>query len=187
MTERFVRSIVCITSDCKADREEHYCFETIDFLLCESCKVKGCTGLLTPQEISWLWWKDQLVIGKQRINSVNKSLTVYPRSHFKLSVKLGAKEFCPDFIELQLLLDESRDIIKIMLVVIKCIHGICLENLISKLKFKKYHCPKGDHLTRETGKILTKFGCRTFQLAWPQVWNSLPMYLIKILWNTEDS
>ena len=80
-------------------------------------------------------------------------------------------------IELHWLPVESRVIFKILLLVFKCIRGICSENLISKLKFKKYNCRPDDYLKLETEKVLTKFGPRTFAYAGPRLWNSLPLNL----------
>ena len=77
--------------------------------------------------------------------------------------------------ELHWLPVESRVIFKILLLVFKCIRGMCSENLVSKLKFKKYHCRPDDYLKLETGKVLTKFGRRTFEYAGPRLWNSLPL------------
>ena len=59
----------------------------------------------------------------------------------------------------------------------KCIRGRCSENLISKLKFKKYNCRPDDYLKLETPKVSTKYGRRTFQYAGPRLWNTLPLNL----------
>ena len=52
---------------------------------------------------------------------------------------------------------------------------MCSENLVSKLKFKKCHCHLDDYLKLETGKVLTKFGGRTFKYAGPRLCNSLQL------------
>ena len=52
---------------------------------------------------------------------------------------------------------------------------MCSENLISKRKFKKYHCRPDDDLKLETDTVLTKFGRRTFDFAGPRLWNSFPL------------
>ena len=72
---------------------------------------------------------------------------------------------------------ESRVIFKILLLVFKCIRGMCSENLMSKLKFKKYNCRPDDYLKLETRKVSSKFGRRTFEYAGPRLWNSLPLNL----------
>ena len=79
--------------------------------------------------------------------------------------------------ELHWLPVESRVIFKILLLVFKCLHGMCSENLISKLKYKKYNCRPDDHLKLETRKVSTKYGRRTFEYAGPRLWNSLPLHL----------
>ena len=77
--------------------------------------------------------------------------------------------------ELHWLPIESRIIFKILLLVFKCVHGTCSENLISKLKFKKYNCRPDDYLQLETRKVSTKYGRRTFEYAGPRLWNTLPL------------
>ena len=39
----------------------------------------------------------------------------------------------------------------------------------------KYHCCPDDYLKPETGRLLTKFGHRTFEYARPRLRNSLPL------------
>ena len=48
--------------------------------------------------------------------------------------------------ELHWLKVESRVIFKILLLVYKCINGICSENLSQKLKYKKFNCRPEDYL-----------------------------------------
>ena len=79
--------------------------------------------------------------------------------------------------ELHWLPVEPMLIFKTLLVVFKCIHGICSENLISKLKFKKCNCRLDDYVKLETEKVFTRFGLRTFAYAGPRLWNSLPLNL----------
>ncbi len=70
---------------------------------------------------------------------------------------------------------ESRVIFKILLLVFKCIYGICSDNLVSKLKLKKYNCRSEYYLQLETRKASTKHGRRTFEYAGPRLWNTLPL------------
>ena len=70
---------------------------------------------------------------------------------------------------------ESRVIFKILLLVFKCINGICSDNLVSKLKLKKYNCRSEYYLQLETRKASTKHGRRTFEYAGPRLWNTLPL------------
>ena len=70
---------------------------------------------------------------------------------------------------------ESRVIFKILLLVYKCINGICSANLSQKLKHKKFNCRPNDYLLLETMKVSTKYGRRTFAYAGPRFWNALPL------------
>ena len=70
---------------------------------------------------------------------------------------------------------ESRVIFKIVLLVYKCINGMCSENLNQKLKYKKFNCRPEDYLLLETNKVSTKYGRRTFAYAGPRLWNALPL------------
>ena len=67
-------------------------------------------------------------------------------------------------------------VFKIFLLVFKCTHGICSENLISKLRFKKYSVVQMI-IWNWRHKVFTKFGCRTFSYTGPRLWNSLPLNL----------
>ena len=104
----------------------------------------------------------------QKVQNAAARLIARKRKHDSISDTL---------IELHWLPVESRVIFKILLLVFKCIRGICSENLISKLKFKKYNCRPDDYLKLETEKVFTKFGRRTFAYAGPRLWNSLPLNL----------
>ena len=77
--------------------------------------------------------------------------------------------------ELHWLEVEQRIMFKILLLVFKCIHGVCSTNLIEKLKYKKYFCRPEDYLKLETTKVTTKYGRRTFGYAGPRLWNALPL------------
>lgn len=77
--------------------------------------------------------------------------------------------------ELHWLKVESRVIFKIVLLVYKCINGMCSENLNRKLKYKKFNCRPEDYLLLETNKVSTKYGRRTFAYAGPRLWNALPL------------
>ena len=70
---------------------------------------------------------------------------------------------------------ESRIMFKILLLVYKCIHGMCSANLSQKLKYKKHNCRPEDYLQLETRKVSTKYGKRTFEYAGPRLWNALPL------------
>ena len=104
----------------------------------------------------------------QKVQNAAARLIARKRKHDSISDTL---------IELHWLPVESRVIFKILLLVFKCIRGICSENLIAKLKFKNYNCRPDDYLKLETGKVSTKFGRRTFAYAGPRLWNSLPLKL----------
>ena len=77
--------------------------------------------------------------------------------------------------ELHWLQVEARIIFKILLIVYKCINGICSNNLSQKLKYKKFMCRPEDYLQLETTKVSTKYGRRTFAYAGPRLWNALPL------------
>ena len=77
--------------------------------------------------------------------------------------------------ELHWLEVESRIMFKILLLVYKCIHGMCSANLSEKLKYKKHFCRPEDFLQLETRKVATKYGKRTFEYAGPRLWNALPL------------
>ena len=70
---------------------------------------------------------------------------------------------------------ESRVMFKLLLLVYKCINGVCSANLTKKLKYKKYNCRPEDYLKLETTKVSTKYGRRTFGYAGPRLWNALPL------------
>ena len=70
---------------------------------------------------------------------------------------------------------ESRVIFKILLLVYKCINGMCSANLSQKLKYKKFNCRPDDYLQLETIRVSTKYGRRTFAYAGPRFWNALPL------------
>ena len=80
----------------------------------------------------------------QKVQNAAARLIARKRKHDSISDTL---------IELHWLPVESRVIFKILLLVFKCIGGICSENLISKLKFKKYNCRPDDYLKLETEKV----------------------------------
>ena len=77
--------------------------------------------------------------------------------------------------ELHWLRVESRIIFKILLLVYKCVKGLCSANLSRNLKYKKFNCRPNDYLLLETTKVSSKYGRRTFAFAGPRLWNALPL------------
>ena len=75
--------------------------------------------------------------------------------------------------ELHWLKVESRIIFKILLIVYKCIRGICSNNL--KIDYKQYNCRPGDYLLLATKNVKTKYGKRAFEYVGPRLWNALPL------------
>lgn len=70
---------------------------------------------------------------------------------------------------------ESRIIFKILLIVFKCVRGICSKNLQEKIQYKQYNCRPGDFLQLATKNAKTKYGKRTFEYVGPRLWNALPL------------
>ena len=82
--------------------------------------------------------------------------------------------------ELHWLRVESRIIFKILLLVFKCIHGLCSQNLVQKVVvYKGYNCRPNDFLQLETKKVHTKYGKRTIEYAGPRLWNALSVDIRK--------
>ena len=77
--------------------------------------------------------------------------------------------------ELHWLKVESRIIFKLLLIVHKCVWGLCSANISNKSKYKKHNCRPNDYLLLETRKVQTKYGKRTFEYAGPRLWNALPL------------
>ena len=77
--------------------------------------------------------------------------------------------------ELHWLRVESRIIFKILLLVHKCMRGICSKNL--KIDYKTHNCRPNDYLLLKTRCFNTKYGKRTFDYAGPRLWNALPIYI----------
>lgn len=75
--------------------------------------------------------------------------------------------------ELHWLKVESRIVFKMILIVYKCIYGLCSKNL--KLSYKSYNCRPNDYLQLKTIRVKTKHGKRTFDYAAPHLWNALPL------------
>ena len=75
--------------------------------------------------------------------------------------------------ELHWLNVESRIIFKILLLMFKCVRGICSNNL--QVCYKLYNCRPNDYLQLETRKVNTKYGKRSFEYAAPYLWNALPI------------
>lgn len=70
---------------------------------------------------------------------------------------------------------ESRVIFKILLLVYKCVWGLCSANLSNKIKYKKHNCRPNDYLMLENRKVQTKYGKRTFEYGSSKLWNALPV------------
>ena len=77
--------------------------------------------------------------------------------------------------ELHWLRVESRIIFKILLLVHKCVRGICSKNL--KIEYKSYNCRPNDYLRLKTQSFNTKYGKRSFDFAGPRLWNALPLHI----------
>ena len=77
--------------------------------------------------------------------------------------------------ELHWLPVESRCIYKTLLIVFKCIHGICSKNLVDCIEYKQYNCRPNDFLKLKTKPAKTKYGKRMFSHYGPRLWNDLPL------------
>ena len=75
--------------------------------------------------------------------------------------------------ELHWLRVESRIVFKILLLVYKCIRGICSNNLSITYKYHNYR--PDDFLLLQTKNVKTKYGKRTFEYCGPRLWNALPL------------
>ena len=78
---------------------------------------------------------------------------------------------------------ESRILFKVLLLVYKCINGVCSKNL--QIQYKGYNCRTNDYLLLETKKVNTTYGERTFDYIGPRLWNALPVN-VRILENIES-
>ena len=77
---------------------------------------------------------------------------------------------------------EARIFFKIMLIVYKCVNGICSRNL--QIRYKGYNCRTSDYLLLETKKVKTNYGQRCFDYVGPRLWNALPLK-VRMLENIE--
>ena len=74
--------------------------------------------------------------------------------------------------ELHWLNIEARVTFKIILIVFKCVRGICSKNLT--IKYKQHNCRPNDDYLLETTYAKTNYGKRTFDYVGPRLWNALP-------------
>ena len=70
---------------------------------------------------------------------------------------------------------KSRIIFKILLLVHKCVQGICSNNL--KIGYKTYNCLASDYMLLKTKSCETKYRMRMFGYVVPRLWNALPIHV----------
>ena len=67
---------------------------------------------------------------------------------------------------------------KILLIVFKCVRGLCSKNLT--IRYKQYNCRPEDELLLITTTAKTKYGKRTFDYVGPRLWNAIHVDVRKI-------
>ena len=78
------------------------------------------------------------------------------------------------FNELHWLKIEERIVFKVLLLVFKCLNGLCSNNLETLLRKLPNQCRSQNLSLLETRWVNTKYGKRTFSYAGPKLWNMLP-------------
>ena len=76
--------------------------------------------------------------------------------------------------ELHWLKIEERIVFKVLLLVFKCLNGLCSNNLETLLRKLPNQCRSQNMSLLETRWANTKYGKRTFSYAGPKLWNMLP-------------
>ena len=76
--------------------------------------------------------------------------------------------------ELHWLKIEERIVFKVLLLVFKCLNGLCSNNLETLLRKLPNQCRSQNMSLLETKWTNTKYGKRTFSYAGPKLWNMLP-------------
>ena len=75
--------------------------------------------------------------------------------------------------ELHWLKIEERIVFKVLLLVFKCLNGLCSDNLETLLRKLPNQCRSQNMSLLETRWANTKYGKRTFSYAGPKLWNML--------------
>ena len=92
----------------------------------------------------------------------------------RLVLKKRRRESASDMLkQLHWLPIKLRCVFKTLLIMFKCVHNICSNNL--SIEYKSYNCRPQDFLLLKTVPAKTKYGKRRFDYYGPRLWNLLPL------------